>query len=390
MSKRGVGLLLVLTLIIALGTLAQDYRFDSLIAQERAAGQALDREFGSWAQSLAGVRAAQIAYTAIGQSTDTWAKRAASALDALTSGIDRRRASSVSAGAAGHYEAASTALQDLRAIDGRARASANQGDRLYAADLIFMDASAANDKIAAALSAARTAEQQTQDAHLATLTQLRLGMNGVALVFALAVALYFGRAVTLLGAKSAPTMAQMLKELPPPVTNSATPRPAASAQTPPARVINLASAAELCGDLARVVDAQDLPALISRAASILDAKGIVLWASDSTGAMLRPSLTHGYSDRVVAKLVPMQVDAENPTALAFRTMHPQVIVGASGEAGAIAVPLITSSGCVGVLAAETRHSHPSSDLLPVIKIVAAQLSALIVPQDLPVQKVARA
>ena len=37
MSKRGVGLLLILTAAIALGALIQDFRFDRLIAAEQSA-----------------------------------------------------------------------------------------------------------------------------------------------------------------------------------------------------------------------------------------------------------------------------------------------------------------------------------------------------------------
>lgn len=390
MSKRGVGLLLVLTLIIGLGTLAQDYRFDALTASERTAGLALDREFGAWAESLAGLRAAQAAYVAAGQSPDAWMTRASAAMTNLADAIEQRRAVAGSADARGHYEAAATALNELKNVDARARASTNQGDRLYASDLIFMDASAANDKLGAALSAARAAEEQARETHLALLGQLRMVMNGVALLFALAVALYFGRAVTIIGVKPAPTMAQMLKELPPPVTNSSTPKPLAVTPAPPVRTLSLTSAAELCADLARVLDGRDLPALMERTAAVLDAKGVVLWAADSDGAMLRPSLTCGYSDRVVAKLGSMQIDSDNPTALAFRSLQPQVVAGASaGDPGAIAVPLITSSGCVGVLAAEARHGHPSADLLPVAKIIAAQFSALIAPEDTAVPRAAR-
>jgi hypothetical protein len=379
MSKRGVGLLLILTLIIGLGTLAQDYRFDTLIATERGASLSLDRDFGVWAESLAGLRAAQAAYVAAGQAPETWAAKVAATMNDLAGAIDQHRAATISADARDHYDAAIAALQDLKALDGRARASATQGDRLYASDLIFMDAAAAVEKIRTALASARSAEEQAREAHLSQLGQWRMAMNGVALLFALAVALYFGRAATLVGAKPAPTMAQMLKELPPPVTNSASaPKPVLATPAPPVRTLNLASAAELCGELARVADGRELATLIERTAAVLDAKGVVLWAADSDGALLRP------------KLGPMQIDSDNPTALAFRSLQPQLVHGAApGEPGAIAVPLVMSSGCVGVLSAETRHSHPGADVLPVAKIIAAQFSALIAPTDTALPKAAR-
>ena len=67
MSTRSVGLLLGLALIIAIGTLVQDFRFDSLIARERDAALAADREFGGIETSLASLRTAQAGYVALGQ-----------------------------------------------------------------------------------------------------------------------------------------------------------------------------------------------------------------------------------------------------------------------------------------------------------------------------------
>jgi hypothetical protein len=111
---------------------------------------------------------------------------------------------------------------------------------------------------------------------------------------------------------------------------------------------------------------------------VLDARGIVLWAVDADGARLHPSICHGYSDRVVQKLRPLQIDADNVTSLAFRSNQPQTINGAAPtDSAAIAIPLLTGSGCVGVLAAELRHNRPPADLMPVARILGAQFSTLI-------------
>ncbi len=42
------------------------------------------------------------------------------------------------------------------------------------------------------------------------------------------------------------------------------------------------------------------------------------------GSTLRPSLTHGYSDKVIAKLGVLDVAADNVTSLSFRSMRPQI------------------------------------------------------------------
>src|SRR4029078_2177407 len=122
---------------------------------------------------------------------------------------------------------------------------------------------------------------------------------------------------------------------------------------------NLIAAAELCVDLARVIDSGEVPVLLDRTASVLDARGIVLWAVDSDGARLHPSICQGYSDRVVQKLRPLQIDADNVTSLAFRSNQPQTTNGATAaDSAAITIPLLTGTGCVGVLAAELRHNRP--------------------------------
>jgi hypothetical protein len=135
-------------------------------------------------------------------------------------------------------------------------------------------------------------------------------------------------------------------------------------------------------DLARVMDSRDVPALLERATKVLEAKGVILWIVDATGAVLRPSLSHGYSDKVLNRLGALDVDADNVTSLAFRSVRSQVMPGAApGAAGAIAVPLVTASGCNGVLSAELRETKPAPELLALTRIVAAQFATLIAPAD---------
>lgn len=325
MSKRGVGLLLILTAAIALGALVQDYRFDQLIATEQAA---------------------------------------------------------------------------VSSSDQRARDLQHQNNSAGGDDTTLKTLAAARDRSARNISQIQT---------------LRLAMNGVALIFTLAVAVYLGRVATVLGVKTDPSMAEMLRDLPPPVkagatangsatTNGAAARNSAVAATMPiAPAIvpapapvhgptsssssyrpsaNLAAAAELCVDLAKVLDADDMPVLLERAALVLDARGIVLWGVDSDGVRLQPSLGYGYPDKVLAKLRPLQMDADNVTSLAFRSSQPQMMTGASTtDPAALAIPLLTGGGCVGVMAVELRHNRPHADLLPVARILSAQFSTLVAPVE---------
>jgi hypothetical protein len=390
MRKRGVGLLLVLTLIIAAGTIVQDFRFDNSITRERAAGQATDRALGTALESLAEYRMAQAAYVAAGQTPASWIAHATEMAASIETAIASSRTATASAEARARYEAAATALGDLNTIDKRARSSIGQSDRFSSSDLVFIDARQASDKLADELTAARAFEAQANGARIDRLSRLRFAMNVVAMAFVVIVALYLGRANPP-EAKPEPTTLQMIRDLPPPVKNIVAQPALPPPPPPPPRMVNLSAAAELCVDLARVIDARDVPTLVERACSVLEAKGIVLWVADEGGNWLTPSVAHGYPDRVVAKLGPLEIESDNVTSLAFRSLKPQVMASLTpGASSAIAAPLISSAGCVGVLAAELRQNKPGSDVLPVASIIAAQLAAFVAPGDMAPQKTAKA
>lgn len=387
MRKRGVSLLLVLTLVIAAGALVQDFRFDRSISGERARALAIERDLAEVSTSLARLRAAQAAYVAAGQGPDFWMTRATDLAGEIGGAIGNLRESSTNNGALPRYAAAEAALAEFNKLDARAREFVRSDQKLFASDLVFMDSLQATERIETELEAARAAEIGESDRRAAQLSRLRLAMHAAALAGLVVLGVAMRPVAN--GTEARPpaaTTLQMLRDLPPPVKNS---QPAAPVPTPPAVIIqpgikpaNLSAAAELCVDLARVVDAHDLPALVQRTASILEAKGVVIWVADSAGALLRPSVTHGYPDRIVAKLGPLQIDGDNVTSLAFRSMQPQLVGGTSpADAGAVAVPLITHSGCVGVLAAETRPNRTGQDVLPLARIIAAQFASIVAPVD---------
>lgn len=381
---RGVGLLVGLTLVIAAGALLQDLRFDSALTRERAALLASDREFGSLGAALAGLRAAQAGYLATGQDPDFWIAQVNDVSGEIDATIRRRRSAAIVEAARQQYDAASTALGAFVAVDGRARTYVRTDQRLIASDLVFADSIQALTRVTSALDAARAVELAASDERMARLRTLRFSLNAVAIAFVLVVALFFWRALASASAQPEPVPAAAPMPRPAPALPQAAPPPLL---TPAVPGLNLADAAALCNDLAKVVDARDVPALFDRAAGVLAAKGAVLWVADPGGAMLRPSLTHGYSERVVAKLSALSIDADNLTSLAYRSLLPQTVNGDTpGSPGAIAVPLVATSGCVGVLAAETRPHKPTAEILPVAQIIAAQLANLVAPIAAPGQK----
>jgi hypothetical protein len=394
MRKRGLGFLLILTVVLAAGTLLQDYRFDRWITRERDAARTIDQQLSTIAVTLADLRAAETGYVATGQGPAFWTTRASQLLARIESDLSDRQASTASADARTHYDAAASALADLTSIDARARKDVAGNDRFEASDLIFVDALEASRRIGTELEAARTAERAASDVRVTRLGWLRLGMNAVAVVFLLAVASFFTRSAARAPAGNVPIE---IEAEPAPAASSlglsraartAAPEPAAApvAAAPPGAAgvsdATWSNTAELCVDLARVVDGRDVPALVERAALVLGAKGLMLWIADARGAWLQLSLSHGYGDKVLSQLGALPADGDNATSTAFRSMRVQVVNGAApGSPGAIAVPLVTPSGCVGVLAAELRCQQPGQEILAMARIIAAQFATLVAPSE---------
>jgi len=379
MSKRGVGLLLILTAAIALGALVQDFKFDRMMGAEQASASSFDQSVRDLEHVIDTLDGSRRATLATGQMYADW--------------LDRTSAPIADAEAA---------LAHIRSTAGDAPTIAAL-DRATAAFAKFKrsDNTGGVQEMHEALADARKATQQRTGGNLSQVGTLRLGMNAVAVIFTLVVAIYLGSVATVIGVKGESSTAQMLRDLPPPVKAGATSTPAAvnvaPAAHPPPPVVphrpsaNLAATAELCVDLAKVLDGDDVPALIERAASVLDARGIVVWAIDADGARLRASLSYGYPDRILAKLRPLQIDADNVTSLAFRSVQPQLLNGElPTDPAALAIPLLTGGGCVGVMSVELRHNRPHADLLPVARILGAQFSTLIAPAEALAQTAVKA
>ena len=158
------------------------------------------------------------------------------------------------------------------------------------------------------------------------------------------------------------------------------PSPAPPLDLPLPPRVDVPEIARLCGDLARITDTRSLPGLLERTATLIDASGIVLWIADPDGRELAPIVMFGYPQQTVTRLGTIAREAENATAAAFRTCLLQTVDADEMSAGALAAPLVTPAGCVGVMAAEIRHAGERDDVvLAAAGIVAAQLATLVGP-----------
>jgi hypothetical protein len=378
MSKRGLSFVLVLAFLIGVATIVQDVRFDQSLSRERVATDKIERTLGSADVALANLRAAEASYLATGQGPDFWMKRATELSAQIETLLTTVQAETASNEARPHYDAALSALGSLNGIDQKARDAVSHGERFLASDVVFMDAMEANRRLGAEIAAAQEVERATSGARASSLRRWRVASNtGAAILMCGLVFVSWRRQPPQSPVPVTPAADLSPVDLSPvrpveTVTLREEPRPQPS--------LSLADAADVCVDFARVLDGRDMPPLLQRAAHVLDAKGLVLWVADDHGAILRPSLAHGYSERVLQRLGSLQVDADNVTSLAYRSMETQVLrTPPLGSTSAIAVPLMTPTGCVGVLAAEVRNATNGPDSVSIAKMFAAQLSTLVTP-----------
>lgn len=345
------------------------------------ATRAFERQARDAAIAIAGLRAAQQSYVAAGQGEDFWFARVTALRQELDERLSAMRSTVVSPEATAELDAAAASLQDFSQMDVRAREHTRARELTRASDMIFGDGFELTRKAGDAVERALNAETSARDSTLfAIRRQQWLALAGAAGVVALGMLLLVPRAHKR-ESREAPSAqpSAFVAESPSGLDDLDDFRlPAKAAH--PAAVVNLGEVAALCVGLARVADTRSLPALLERTASALNATGIVLWIADPDGRELSPIVVHGYPPQLATRLGTIMRDAENVTASAYRTALLQTVKGDAISSGAIAVPLVGSSGCVGVMAAEMKDGgEQQGPLLAAATIIAAQVATLVGP-----------
>ena len=360
--------------------------------QQARAQQDASREFTSAAlaarAAVSDLRGAQAGYVAAGQGPDFWFARVTAIVSAAHDRLASLKSLAASPEAAIAIEDAAGALQDFEQMDKRARDLARARQLTTASDLIFADGFDLTTKAGDAIDRALTAELADRGGVLDFLKrreQYALASGSVVAVIVLVLL------IPQRDRKVDPSVAAVAVVVPAPE-----PAPAVSPETPadlngfggvpqaapaaPEPEVDIGRVAEVCADLARVTDTRALPAILGRAAGLLDASGLVVWIADPDGRELAPILVHGYPPQLAMRLGTIARDAANVTASAYRTGLLQTMEGDSVSDGAIAAPLVTAGGCVGVLAAEIRNGGERREaVLAAAGIIAAQLSMLVGP-----------
>jgi len=140
--------------------------------------------------------------------------------------------------------------------------------------------------------------------------------------------------------------------------------------------VDLQAAADVCGALARTIDTASLRQALGRAATVLDARGIIVWMG--AGEELFAALSFGYDERVIERLGPIPRNAANATAEAWRTAQLRTVAGDVMAHGAVAAPVHGVGGCIGVFAAEVRNGREEDPgTRAVAAMIAAQLAGIV-------------
>jgi hypothetical protein len=365
-------------IVIALVTLGGQWRLDVTRAAGRQAAAAIDTNILMASQGLDQLRGAQAGYLSSGQKTQDWFSRGTAAAMQLDGAIASLEATSTSREAKNHYDAAAALLVEIAANDKKARDFIASEQTLVASDVLFQEGLEPARKLAAELVEARSAEIASFEKSATTLARIAMGANAATLLVAALCMAYIIRTRSTPSNEATSSSASNAFSLesvaqPQPSTLEPFPDPFA------ASTVDLTGAADLCVDLGRILDARDLQGLMARAGTVLEAKGLVLWVSEANGTILRPSIAHGYPDRVLQRMGTLPADGDNVTSLAFRTCQPQVLRSSFDGHGALAVPLMTATGCVGVLAAEVQGAKPGDTRFAIARMIAAQLSTLVGP-----------
>ena len=434
MKSRAGRLALLVLFVVALGVTAYLFWTSAAAAgSERSARSDFQEGSRAAERGVLTIRAAQQAYVAAGQSGDFWAPKVTAALNDVRAKIAALRSAAASGGAQSELDAAAGSLQDFGQMDGRAREYERTGQNLLAADLIFSNGIELTDAALAAIDRA-TAAEVAYRATAAETFQRRgtFALAAAAGAAALAMLLLLPRvevdvpvpirvepqrfagrepampalddpadvlntqaegwtppkrASKVAPAQPAPAEPLPATTAPPPATPAvarnapdAPPDPAATPMPALPPAVNFNAVAVLCTELSRVDDTMALPPLLGRAAALLDAVGIILWIADPDARELNPVLAQGYPQHLINRLGTIGRDAENATAAAFRTGLLQTVLADGVSNGAIAAPLVTCGGCVGVMAAEVKpDSEKQEAKLAAATIVAAQLASLVGP-----------
>lgn len=424
MSNRWFRFVIALLALGAAGAAAfRVFQYEHRLASAAASTRAAEYAVESAANHISEIKAAVAAYVAPGQGQDVWAARVSMLLEKLRASWGELDRAAMSAGIT--FTAEADIFDRLEAAEERARHHARAGQTLMAGELIFTEVRELLDALRLDTARARDEITQRSDWQQVQIRReqalLTLGAAGV-MAMAILVLVPAGR-MTEANVSGAPEhrTAPVVAAAPAHRTASAAARPAtqassgatspkpaiaggggpsapvapdATAGQPPRNIpivrvgsigpttpvppITLTEAAAVCTDLGRVSQSNEIGTLLERAGRVLSASGVIVWMASENRDELFPVVSSGYDERLFARIGSIRRDASNLTASAFRDGGARTSPKGCSSAAALAVPLLTPQGPIGIFSAEFRElSEVDSDRLALATIFAAQLANLL-------------
>jgi hypothetical protein len=357
--------------------------FEQQAAAARAAERAFDLSAREAASALADLRVSQLAYVAAGQDAAAWIPKVKDTADEAAKAITELQADARSESARTDLAKAREVMAEFAHVDQRARDYVKSGQALMASDVIFTEGDHGATDAAQQVNLARSAERQEREiveAGLRVKQAQVLGGAAVAVTVILFLSLLSGRQKEMAAEPLSIAHAASPATSAPPAEveeHREAPRPQTATIRPAGPVLRAAS--QLCTDLGRVTDLQELKGLIGQAADLMDASGVVVWVSSADGSYVQPALVHGYTPQIVARMSRIQRSADNAAAAAYRTSQMQIVLARPGESnGAVVAPLLAADGCIGALSAEIRSGGETSESVRALAaLLAAQLAGVL-------------
>jgi hypothetical protein len=404
MHSRALRILFLIVCICSVAAAAIFIRsVEATLTARRAALRDFDRFAREADAALADARAAQQAYVAPGQGADYWMSKAGAATERLTGALSTLEPSAADASSRSMIGQAVAAVTEFANVDARVRQYLKNDELLMAADIVFSEGGAAAEGVRQHLERALTEEHVAFDRLEADNQQMEIAAAGGAAGFVLFVtailalvrskapveveAVSWSRLASSAGDRQAAGSVSAADRDLPLRGGEAAERNLRSVTTAqpadlPGQAIPVAldSVARICTDIGRVGDQEALMRLLSQAAEVLGASGLVLWVGTESGSELRPALAHGYSPDIVSRIPAVPRSANNAAAAAYRSGTLQIVLSQSGSRskGAIVAPVLSADGCVGVLSAEIRGGgEASATVQSLAAIFAAQLAGVV-------------
>ena len=384
--------LLIIGLLVTAGLGYRAVEDETALGRAYREGVAHDRAAGHALEALLDLRASLHAYVAPGQGVPFWSKRAQATLDSL-------REQLVVVDAALTPQRASVAdtldaVDKLAAAERRLREHARRGEALLAGDIVFTEV---RDLLSESIEQVQTARNTLNAAANARASALRREQAMLASV----VIGVWAIIASLLVTPTKPVaikdpgewrndLAEKIKKPIPkePETAKLKPvepvAPAEPVAPPPAipsvPVAALQEVGEICADLSTLADTGALTGALARAATVLDASGLIVWIASNDGNSLSPVASHGFDEKMVSRIGRIPRDSANLTAAAFRENVPRVSAATLTAPAALAVALCGPSGPVGVLSVELKSGVPADESrVALTTIFGAQLATLAQP-----------